>query len=83
MTAHTDRYALTLTGQTQDSGAWVRVPTREGLQFRCRDTTHGQLHLQLWDGQHTPLINAHSPGAGLEIGGYPWASPGPTDNSSF
>lgn len=73
LTAQSDRYQLVLKGQTQDSGGWVRVPTRDGLQFICRDTTHGQLRLQLYKtGEPTPLIQAQSQNAGLEIGGSPW-----------
>jgi tocopherol cyclase len=75
MSAQTERYRLTLTGTAADQGNWVRVPTQSGLQFLCRDTTHGKLHLQLWNRQQPqiPLIDAYSDLAGLEVGGPPWA----------
>ncbi|MBE9080189.1 tocopherol cyclase family protein [Romeria aff. gracilis LEGE 07310] len=80
MTAKHERTRLILTGHTRDPGTLVRVPTRDGLQFHCRDTTHGQLHLQLWETPATGsperlILNAHSPLAGLETGGSPWPEP--------
>jgi tocopherol cyclase len=49
VTARSYSHRVVITGRAHDEGAWVRVPTREGLQFFCRDTTHGELHIQLWD----------------------------------
>lgn len=78
LTAETDRYRVGLLGKAQGEGGWVRVPTREGLQFHCRDTTHGYLHLQLWEkawqrsAPKTPMLEAVSSLAGLEVGGQPW-----------
>ena len=74
MTAQTAEYRVELTGTTADAGTWVRTPTRDGLQFICRDTTHGNLTLRLWH-QTTPnqlILEAHSLVAGLETGGEPW-----------
>ncbi len=73
MTARDYRYRVKLTGRATDAGAWVRVPTREGLQWLCRDTTHGELRLQLWDiSSDKMLLEATSQLAGLEVGGGPW-----------
>ncbi|MEL7330520.1 MAG: tocopherol cyclase family protein, partial [Cyanobacteria bacterium J06559_1] len=57
-------------------GAQVRVPTREGLQWLCRDTTHGELSVKLWAysaaGGERLVVEAASQLAGLEVGGGPW-----------
>ncbi len=74
MSAHHGPYRAELTGTTSDPGELVRVPTREGLQFRCRDTTHGQLQIQLFE-QDRPILTATSSLAGLEVGGGPWQQP--------
>lgn len=70
------RYRVELLGSASDQGAWVRVPTREGLQFICRDTTHGHLRLRLWQcdrlGRERLILEAQSDLAGLEVGGGPW-----------
>lgn len=75
VTAESFSHRVVLTGRATDEGAWVRVPTREGMQFLCRDTTHGELTLQLWahGDQSTLIVEAHSQLAGLEVGGGPWA----------
>jgi len=74
VSAESFSHRVVLTGRATDAGAWVRVPTKEGLQFCCRDTTHGHLTLQLWKRgtQETLIIEANSDLAGLEIGGEPW-----------
>lgn len=75
LSAENDRYRVMLTGRATDDGTWVRVPTREGLQFLCRDTTHGELHMQLWRRSHsteTLMLETASQLAGLEVGGGPW-----------
>lgn len=74
VTAVSITHRVVLTGRATDAGAWVRVPTRQGLQFLCRDTTHGQLTLQLWERGHdeTLVVEARSQLAGLEVGGGPW-----------
>lgn len=74
ITAESFSHRVVLIGEAADAGAWVRVPTREGLQFLCRDTTHGHLTLQLWalGPQETLLVTASSELAGLEVGGAPW-----------
>ncbi|KPQ33913.1 MAG: tocopherol cyclase [Phormidesmis priestleyi Ana] len=79
LTAQSHRYRVVLTGRAHDEGTWVRVPTREGLQFLCRDTTHGELRLQLWEcagsasaGTDRLIVETTSQLAGLEVGGGPW-----------
>ncbi|NEP20119.1 MAG: tocopherol cyclase, partial [Leptolyngbya sp. SIO4C1] len=76
LTAENETHRLTLVGKARDAGGWVRVPTREGLQFLCRDTTHGELQVQLWSKSDSalPIIDASSHLAGLEVGGAPWDS---------
>jgi tocopherol cyclase len=83
VTARSYSHRVVITGFAHDEGAWVRVPTREGLQFLCRDTTHGELHVQLWDCLDAGLdatgdrliLEATSQLAGLEVGGGPWDEP--------
>ncbi len=75
MTARSDHYKVILTGHATDEGAWVRVPTQTGLQFLCRDTTHGTLHVQLWECSAKSdrlILDTTSQLAGLEVGGGPW-----------
>lgn len=75
MAATNDDYAVELEGTTNQPGTLVRVPTVDGLQFRCRDTTQGQLRLRLWE-KNSPesraILQANSGLAGLETGGEPW-----------
>lgn len=76
MRAQTETHAVELTGTTTHAGAWVRVPTANGMAFTCRDTTQGHLTLTLWHRQgdrRSPLLTAHSTLAGLEVGGTPWS----------
>lgn len=76
LTATDHHYRVVLTGRSKGEGAWVRVPTREGLQWRCRDTTHGKLRLRLSRIEDNQIIvEATSELAGLEVGGGPWDSP--------
>lgn len=75
MTATNDYYSVELEGMTNQSGTLVRVPTVDGLQFRCRDTTQGDLRLRLWEKNSPnspPILQANSSLAGLETGGEPW-----------
>ena len=72
LSAHSDRYRVEITGRTHDRGAYVRVPTRNGLQWLCRDTTHGELQVQLWTSDGKVIVEARSNLAGLEVGGAPW-----------
>ncbi|MEL6138865.1 MAG: tocopherol cyclase family protein [Cyanobacteria bacterium J06628_6] len=74
MSARRGPYRVTLTGRASDVGNTVRVPTRDGLQFCCRDTTHGHLTLQLFE-QDRLIVTARSDLAGLEVGGGPWQQP--------
>ena len=77
LSAQNFAHRVVLTGRATDEGAWVRVPTRDGLQFLCRDTTHGHLSLQLWKrgAEDTLIVEANSSLAGLEVGGDPWQEP--------
>lgn len=63
---------LELEGKTEDRGGCVRVPTENGLQFRCRDTFAGKLTLKLGDRSGNRVIDARTDLAGLEVGGEPW-----------
>ncbi|PSB01681.1 tocopherol cyclase family protein [Merismopedia glauca] len=73
MQAINDSYKLNLSGISDYPGNYVRVPTKQGLVFSCRDTTHGSLKLEMRDrlGDRV-LLNAESHLAGLEVGGEPW-----------
>jgi tocopherol cyclase len=71
-------YVVELVGTTEHPGTLVRVPTQAGMAFCCRDTTHGQLTLKLWQrrGSRLELVVAASTAqAGLEVGGGPWEQP--------
>lgn len=71
--AATSEYQVELVGTTDRPGTFVRTPTREGLAFTCRDTTHGSLQVILRDrSSQTLILEAHSTLAGLEVGGSPW-----------
>ncbi|MEO1395733.1 MAG: tocopherol cyclase family protein [Cyanobacteria bacterium J06634_5] len=80
LTACSHQYRVEVIGQARDEGAYVRVPTQTGLQFLCRDTTHGDLQLRLWKrsikeskpGIETKILDTSSQLAGLEVGGAPW-----------
>ena len=70
-------HRVVLMGCATDAGAYVRVPTHNGLQFLCRDTTHGHLSLQLWErgAEERLIVEASSELAGLEVGGERWQEP--------
>jgi tocopherol cyclase len=75
MEAQTDDYAVQLVAGCDRPGTPLRAPTQAGLTYACRDTMHGQLHLQLKQVHRqgtTLLLQAHSHLCGLEIGGGPW-----------
>ena len=72
MQATSDRYRVTLKGETNLPGTYVRTPTAKGLVFNCRDTTQGTLSLELSDSAGKTIIKANSMQAGLEVGGSPW-----------
>lgn len=73
MTAQDYQYRVEIVGHATDKGALVRVPTLEGLQWLCRDTTHGKLQVKLWCVRsHRLMIDTSSELAGLEVGGGPW-----------
>lgn len=62
-------YKVTLKGETDLPGTYVRTPTAKGLVFNCRDTTQGKLSLALHDHQGKIIVEANSNLAGLEVGG--------------
>lgn len=76
LNAKSYRHRVEITGIAHDEGAWVRVPTSEGMQWQCRDTTHGELRIRLWavSGDRS-IIDSTSTLAGLEVGGGPWEAP--------
>lgn len=75
MTADNGVWQVSLTGITTDEGTWVRVPTEDGLHFRCRDTLNGFISLILRDCQGQIHLKARTRLGGLEIGGFPWDEP--------
>jgi tocopherol cyclase len=72
MQARNDDFKVRLRGTSDRPGIYVRVPTAEGLSFRCRDTTNGRLTLELSEINGKTLLKAESFLGGLEIGGSPW-----------
>ena len=73
LAARSYQHRVVLTGIAKDKGTYVRVPTREGMRFLCRDTTHGELRVQMWEvGSDRLILDATSQLAGLEVGGGPW-----------
>ncbi|HBL09960.1 MAG TPA: tocopherol cyclase [Cyanobacteria bacterium UBA11162] len=78
MQARNANYEVELVGTTELPGTLVRVPTAEGLNFVCRDTTHGRLSLELRErvwGNSKTILKASSSVCGLEVGGSPWQEP--------
>ncbi|AMA08456.1 tocopherol cyclase family protein [Picosynechococcus sp. PCC 73109] len=69
-----DRQGFTvhLSGKTDLPGQPLRAPTHTGLQFCCQDTLRGQISLELFAPDKTPLIQATSDLGGLEVGGQWW-----------
>ena len=67
-------YAVEIIGQTAAPGIDIRVPTATGLEFLCRDTTQGEIRVNLWKKgvRSQLLLSAQSQQAGLEIGGKGW-----------
>ena len=79
MSATNQDFIVTLRGITDLPGTYVRTPTAKGLVFNCRDTTQGQLFLEMRSRSPSPrllsgkpLLQADSCHAGLEVGGAPW-----------
>ena len=64
-------YTVTLKGETDLPGTYVRTPSAKGLIFNCRDTTRGKLNLALYE-RNKKILKASSTQAGLEVGGEPW-----------
>jgi len=57
-------------GSTMDTGTWIMAPTELGLKFCCRDTTKGQIKVNL--SSDRGVIMAESTQGALEIGGQGW-----------
>ncbi len=83
MRARNSQFEVELIGSTKTPGNYVRVPTAKGMTFCCRDTTHGNLHLQIREllggnvdksGKQRSriILEAQSSLCGLEVGGGPW-----------
>ncbi|WP_263971739.1 tocopherol cyclase family protein [Leptolyngbya ohadii] len=73
MWAQNDAYEVELIGTTTLPGTPLRAPTQEGLQFCCKDTMQGEVHLTLRE-RHSAknILEATSSLCGLETGGSPW-----------
>jgi tocopherol cyclase len=83
MQARNSQFEIELIGTTNNPGTYVRTPTEKGMAFCCRDTTHGNLRLQLREflGRNLDksgkqrsriILEAQSSLCGLEVGGGPW-----------
>jgi tocopherol cyclase len=83
MRARNSQFEVELIGTTNTPGNYVRIPTAKGMAFCCRDTTHGNLHIQLREllggnvdknGKQRSriILEAQSFLCGLEVGGEPW-----------
>jgi len=83
MQAKNSQFEIELTGTTNNPGTYVRTPTPQGMAFCCRDTTHGELSLQLREllgrnldkngnQRYRIIVEAQSSLCGLEVGGGPW-----------
>lgn len=75
VTTHNHRYRIVLRGIADAHPATVRVPTLEGLQFQCWDTTHGHLEVEVWERSRDAealILKAKTALAGLEVGGTGW-----------
>jgi tocopherol cyclase len=72
MQAYNSKYYVEILGLTEDGGSLVRVPTKNGLAFRCRDTMKGKLSIELREDTGKTIVKAYSSLAGLEIGGASW-----------
>jgi len=69
--AKNEQYEVSLTATTEHPGTLLRAPTQHGLIFRCRDTMHGQIHLQL-KAKNRIILEATSDLCGVEVGGKIW-----------
>jgi tocopherol cyclase len=67
-------YQVELSGSTDLVGTKVQVPTAHGLEYLCRDTTHGLLSLTLRDRLGHIIVSASCSLAGLETGGQDWTT---------
>jgi tocopherol cyclase len=68
----------------ESPGVKLRAPTeKEGMQYFCRDSFHGNVKLSLWELERDPVTNEYVRGAllinnatssqaAVEVGGGPW-----------
>ncbi len=76
LSAKNDQFTVEVIGTTDRAPTLVRVPTADGLTLNCRDTTHGNVTVRLWQGDRAHLLlQATSSCGGLETGGAPWDEP--------
>lgn len=59
-----------ITANTDHDGTLIMVPAKSGLEYRCRDTTQGEICLRLT--ANNQKITAHSSLGALEVGGEFW-----------
>ncbi|CAD5931639.1 putative tocopherol cyclase, chloroplastic [Planktothrix tepida] len=71
MNAKNEQYEVSLIATTDYPGTLLRAPTEQGLIFRCRDTMHGKIHLQL-TAKNRMILEATSDLCGVEVGGKIW-----------
>ncbi|MBE9144741.1 tocopherol cyclase family protein [Planktothrix mougeotii] len=71
MNAKNEQYEVSLIATTDHPGTLLRAPTEQGLIFRCRDTMHGKIHLQL-TAKNRMILEATSDLCGVEVGGKIW-----------
>ncbi|HLO84984.1 MAG TPA: tocopherol cyclase family protein [Nostocaceae cyanobacterium] len=75
MQASNSNYEVELLGTTNLPGTALRAPTIDGLAFCCRDTTLGEVSLELREiktGKSQTILKAQSQVCGLEVGGDSW-----------
>ncbi|MDV3002005.1 MAG: hypothetical protein N5P05_003611 [Chroococcopsis gigantea SAG 12.99] len=69
MKARNDLYSIQIIGTTDRAPTPVRVPTQQGLCFRCLDTKYGHLSVELRNNEGSIILKTSSHLGGLEIGG--------------
>ncbi|MGK7941679.1 MAG: tocopherol cyclase family protein [Crocosphaera sp.] len=72
MEGKNEAFFIKIEAKTEDLGAYVRVPTAQGLKFLCRDTVQGILTIELKNNQGKTILKDTSFLGCLEIGGSPW-----------
>ena len=68
MEAENEFFQVKLMGTSEIEGTYVRVPSKKGLIFACRDTLKGKLTLELKYKNGKTIVKASSDLCGLEIG---------------